>query len=185
MTQPPYRRKKKALKRKADNMGSKNRKRAVNLLTTLVVLAALFGFIYIAAGAQAAPPGEEYTDRADSSFLLLDSDPSLSVSTELLRQPPSPTPEPADATPEPSEEPVARRRQVGRAGRERRSHCADGSGVFLYLHRQRLDLGGARVFLYDPAQSRGAAAARAHAHLHRGGGQRLGRAAVFRHGAAR
>lgn len=85
-------------------MGSKNRKRAVNLLTTLVVLAALFGFIYIAAGAQAAPPGEEYTDRADSSFLLLDSDPSLSVSTELLRQPPSPTPEPADATPEPPED---------------------------------------------------------------------------------
>ena len=85
-------------------MGNKNRRRAVNLLTTLIVLAALFGFIYIAAGAQAAPPGEEYTDRADSSFLLLDSDPSLSVSTELLRQPPSPTPEPADATPEPPED---------------------------------------------------------------------------------
>ena len=85
-------------------MGNKNRRRAVNLLTTLIVLAALFGFIYIAAGAQVAPPGEEYTDRADSSFLLLDSDPSLSVSTELLRQPPSPTPEPADATPEPPED---------------------------------------------------------------------------------
>ena len=85
-------------------MGNKNRRRAVNLLTTLIVLAALFGFIYIAAGAQVAPPGEEYTDRADSSFLLLDSDPSLSVSTELLRQPPSPTPEPSDATPEPPED---------------------------------------------------------------------------------
>ena len=85
-------------------MGNKNRRRAVNLLTTLIVLAALFGFIYIAAGAQVAPPGEEYTDRADSSFLLLDSDPSLSVSTELLRQPPSPTPKPAHATPEPPED---------------------------------------------------------------------------------
>ena len=61
-------------------MGRRNRKRAVNFLTTLVVFTVLFGFIYLALGAQAAPPGEEYTDRADSSFLLLDSAPSLSVS---------------------------------------------------------------------------------------------------------
>lgn len=153
-------------------MGSKNRKRAVNLLTTLVVLAALFGFIYIAAGAQAAPPGEEYTDRADSSFLLLDSDPSLSVRhlsccgsrqarrgtvgrnagaagghAELAFTPP-PADRPSGAlTPSPT--PGGKSDEPGGDGR---AYRADGSRVFLYLHRQRLDLGGARVYLHDPAE---------------------------------
>ena len=74
-------------KRRADNMGNKNRRRAVNLLTTLIVLAALFGFyIHCRGGHRLRRRAREYTDRADSSFLLLDSDPSLSVSTEPLRR---------------------------------------------------------------------------------------------------
>lgn len=84
-------------------MGRRNRKRAVNFLTTLVVFTVLFGFIYLALGAQAAPPGEEYTDRADSSFLLFDSAPSLSVSSELLQQPPTTTP-PLEDEPEAPED---------------------------------------------------------------------------------